>query len=131
MAPVPCASMIGSADRVVRKALVRLNSSCAAHSSSLSSTGPSGSGAAYVVDEHVEPAPARGHGRDYPRDLSAIGNVGGLHDTGAALARDDLPRGFRRCRIAIQRDDLRPFAGEQHRGGAAVAPAWADRACAP
>ena len=42
MAPAPCASMMGSAQRVVRKALVRLNSSCPAQSSSLSSTGPPG-----------------------------------------------------------------------------------------
>ena len=42
MAPAPCASMIGSAHFVVRKALVRLKSSCAAQSSSLSSTGPPG-----------------------------------------------------------------------------------------
>ena len=122
MAPAPCASITGSAHFVVRNALVRLNSSWAAQSSSLSSTGAAGHRAAHFIDEHVQTAPMLADRGDYPLDLAAVGHVGGLDGAGAALALDDLPRRLCGGRVTVECDDARTFAGEERSGGAAVGP---------
>ena len=65
---------------------------------------------------------------DHPLDLAAVGDVGGLDGAGVALALDDLPRRLGGGRVAVERNDPRAFAGEEHGGGTAVAPTGADRA---
>src|SRR5262249_58377972 len=83
--------------------------------------------AADIIDEDVDAAEFFLAGSRHGGDLRIVENVANMRDDLAVIA--DPRHGLaHRLRILVDCADLAPLAGEQHRGRASIAPAWADTA---
>ncbi len=81
-----------------------------------------------VVVEHVDAPEAIEAGGDRPLDIRGARGVGAERLRLAAFAPDDLDGLARSALVHVDAEDPSAFAGEEHGGGLAVAPAGADRA---
>jgi hypothetical protein len=87
-----------------------------------------GGGAAHIVDQHVDAAETGAAGAHQLLDLRAVGRVAFMRldlAAGVAHARQRLGHGVG---VLVGRKDPGALLGEDHRHGAAIAPARADAA---
>jgi hypothetical protein len=87
-----------------------------------------GGGTANVVDEHIDAAEAAVAISDHGVNGGIVGDIA-LRRGEAAAELGDARDGFlHRGEVAVGAEHPRSFLGEEHGGGAAIAPAGADRA---